>query len=116
VDVTSRHASFIDGRWQEPRGGEVDVVLSPATGEVVAEVARSSADDVDAAVAAAAAAFAGWAKTTPGERASALLKLADRVEGDEENLGRTHERHRLRYRSPAHLSGIRRRGPAWPSP
>jgi aminobutyraldehyde dehydrogenase len=84
--VTSRHASFIDGRWQEPRGGEVDVVLSPATGEVVAEVARSSADDVDAAVAAAAAAFAGWAKTTPGERASALLKLADRVEGDEENL------------------------------
>ncbi len=55
-------------------------VLNPATGETMAEVAESSVEEVDAAVAAARKALPGWAATPPGERGAALLKLADRIE------------------------------------
>lgn len=77
---------FIDGRWVGSSAGGVDAVLAPVSGEQYAEVAQGGVDDVDRAVAAAAAAFPGWAKTPVGERARALLKLADRVEDDQENL------------------------------
>ena len=55
-------------------------VLNPATGETMAEVPESSVEDVDTAVAAARRALPGWAAAPPGERAAALLKLADRIE------------------------------------
>src|SRR5215213_10163411 len=57
-------------------------VLNPATGETMAEVPESSVEDVDAAVTAARKALAGWAATPPGERATALLKLADKIEAN----------------------------------
>ncbi len=55
-------------------------MIDPATGEVIAEVASSNGADVDAAVESAAAAFAEWADTAPGERATALNSSADRLE------------------------------------
>src|SRR5688572_23882071 len=61
-------------------------VLNPATAERMAEVPESSVEDVDAAVAAARRALPGWAATPPGERASALLKLADRIEQSADEL------------------------------
>src|SRR5688500_7530663 len=61
-------------------------VLNPATGETMAEVPESSAEDVDTAVAAARKALPGWAATPPGERAAALLKLADRIEATADEL------------------------------
>jgi betaine-aldehyde dehydrogenase len=61
-------------------------VLNPATAETMAEVPESSVEEVDAAVEAARAAFAGWAATPPGERAAALLALADRIEENSEEL------------------------------
>src|SRR6266705_2530972 len=61
-------------------------VLNPATGETIAEVPRSSAADVDRAVQAAKKALPEWLETTPGERAEALLKLADAVEDNAEEL------------------------------
>jgi betaine-aldehyde dehydrogenase len=77
--------NFIDGEWADPAGGETEPVLNPATAEAIAEAPRSTAPDVDRAVAAAARAFDAWATTTPGERAKALLGLADAIEehGDE---------------------------------
>ena len=78
--------NLIGGEWREPREGRADAVVDPSTGEAYDEVAASTADDVDAAVAAAAAAFPGWAGTTPADRASALLALADRIEADAANL------------------------------
>jgi betaine-aldehyde dehydrogenase len=71
--------NFIDG---EPvaHDGETEPVLNPATGEEIARAPRSSAEDVDRAVAAARRAFEGWSKTTPAERAQALLAIADVVE------------------------------------
>ena len=61
-------------------------VLNPATAEPMAEVPESSVEDVDTAVAAARSALPAWAATPPGERASALLKLADRIEQNADQL------------------------------
>jgi 1-pyrroline dehydrogenase len=83
---TSYTTNFIGGEWVEVGGGRTDAVVDPATGEVIAEVASSSAADVDRAVAAAAAAFPGWAATTPAARAVALAKLADAVEAARDEL------------------------------
>ncbi|MEV1246136.1 gamma-aminobutyraldehyde dehydrogenase [Nonomuraea sp. NPDC049750] len=72
--------NFIDGEFTEPLAAATMPVLDPATGETIAQAPRSGPEDVDRAVAAAKAAFPGWAETTPGQRALALLKLADAIE------------------------------------
>jgi betaine-aldehyde dehydrogenase len=80
-------SNFIDGEraaWD----GESEPVLNPATGEELTRAPRSSAEQVDRAVAAARRAFAGWSATTPGERARALLALADLVEEHGDELAR----------------------------
>ena len=51
--------------------------LEPATEQVMAEVPRAGAEEVDAAVAAAKAAFPGWRAMAPGDRAALLHRLAD---------------------------------------
>ncbi len=63
-------------------GGSVERVLDPATGNCIAEVPEASPQQVDAAVAAAEAAGPGWARTVPKDRATLLLRLADRIEAD----------------------------------
>src|SRR5688572_3498434 len=62
--------------------GKAEDVLNPATGKVLARVAEASREQVSAAVTAADAAFEGWARTPPKDRATLLLKLADRIEAD----------------------------------
>jgi len=62
--------------------GPAERVLDPATGRCIAEVPEASRAQVDAAVAAAEAAAPGWAQTVPKDRATALLRLADRIEAD----------------------------------
>ena len=79
-------AMFIDGELRPALDGATTAVLDPATGRQIAEVPQGSAADVDLAVAAAERAFEGWSRTTPAERALALLKLADRVEAASEEL------------------------------
>jgi betaine-aldehyde dehydrogenase len=76
--------NFIDGGWVDASGG-TDTVFNPATGEELAQAPVSSPEDVDRAVKAASDAFEGWSNTTPGERALALIRLADALEehGDE---------------------------------
>src|SRR6184192_2771596 len=61
-------------------------VLNPATGETIAEVPASTAEDVDRAVQAAKKALPEWLETTPGERAEMLLKLADALVQHAEEL------------------------------
>jgi betaine-aldehyde dehydrogenase len=72
--------NFIDGRLVDPADGATEEVVNPATGEVIAEAPLSSAEDVDRAVHAARGAFDGWATMTPGDRATALIRLADLIE------------------------------------
>jgi betaine-aldehyde dehydrogenase len=72
--------NFIDGEFVDAVEGELEPILNPATGATMAQAPRSTAADVDRAVAAARAAFDGWSRTTPGERALALLRIADAIE------------------------------------
>jgi betaine-aldehyde dehydrogenase len=78
--------NFIDGAFVDPVDGQLEPVFDPSTGEAIAEAPVSSGEDVNRAVRAARAAFDGWSTTTPGERANALLKLADAIEAHGEEL------------------------------
>jgi aminobutyraldehyde dehydrogenase len=64
--------------------GKVEEVLNPATGKALAKVPEASRRQIAAAVKAADAAFDGWSRTPPKDRAALLLKIADRIEGDGE--------------------------------
>ena len=77
---------LIKGKFVTGKGDHKEQILDPATGKVIAEVAEASEDQIVAAVAAANAAFQGWARTAPKDRATMLLKLADRVEAHAEEL------------------------------
>jgi 1-pyrroline dehydrogenase len=63
-------------------------VLNPATGETIAEVPRSTEKDVGRAVEAAKKALPEWLETTPAERQELLLKLADLVDENAEELAK----------------------------
>jgi 1-pyrroline dehydrogenase len=83
-----RRQMFIDGEWTDGSADESLPVLNPATGDTIAETPRASEQDVDLAVKAAQKAFDEvWFDTTPGERSAMLLKLADVVEANAEELG-----------------------------
>jgi aminobutyraldehyde dehydrogenase len=84
--AVSEHKNFVGGEWVDSSGGETMEVLNPSTGEVIAEVARSTADDAANAVEAAKKALPEWLESTPGERAELLLKLADIIEENAEEL------------------------------
>ena len=78
--------NFIDSEPVDPAEGQTEPILNPATGEIIANAPLSSAEDVNRAVKAARDAFPGWAASTPGERAGALLKLADTIEEHADEL------------------------------
>ena len=78
---------FVDGKWVEGASGKTFTTLNPATGEALAEVAEGGAEDIDRAVAAARRAFNGpWSRAKPAERQALLLRLADLVEANIEEL------------------------------
>jgi betaine-aldehyde dehydrogenase len=78
--------NFINGRYVESSAtGHLDIT-DPATGEVYATTPISVQADVDAAYAAAAAAFKVWGQTTPSERQLALFRIADAIEARAEEL------------------------------
>ncbi len=67
-------------------------VLNPATGESIGEVPNASADDVDEAVERAKAVLPEWLDATPGERSELLLKLADVISDNAEELAQIESR------------------------
>ncbi|WP_330173356.1 gamma-aminobutyraldehyde dehydrogenase [Streptomyces sp. NBC_01498] len=69
-------AQFIDGRLRPGTSGRTHTVVDPATGADVLTYELAGTADVDAAVAAALAAYPGWAGATPGERSDALQRFA----------------------------------------
>jgi 1-pyrroline dehydrogenase len=84
--VMTSGKNLIGGEWCDAADGSTMDVLNPATAEVIARVPRSTALDVERAVEAARAALPGWLETTPGERATALLRLADLVDEHADEL------------------------------
>jgi 1-pyrroline dehydrogenase len=84
--AVSQHKNFVGGEWVESDGGGTMEVLNPSTGEVIAEVARSTEEDAARAVEAARAALPEWLESTPAERAELLFKLADVIEENADEL------------------------------
>ncbi|MFC4591788.1 aminobutyraldehyde dehydrogenase [Sphaerisporangium corydalis] len=84
--MTTRLQNFINGELADARSGRFSDVIDPSTGEVYLQAPVSGQEDVDAAYAAAAAAFDSWGQTTPAERAGYLLKIADAIEARAEEL------------------------------
>ncbi|MDQ2983561.1 MAG: gamma-aminobutyraldehyde dehydrogenase [Actinomycetota bacterium] len=84
--TVSSYKNLVGGEWVDSSGGETMEVLNPSTGEAIAEVPRATAEDVDRAVQAAKRALPEWLETTPGERAEALLKIADLMDEHAEEL------------------------------
>ncbi|MFC8045456.1 aldehyde dehydrogenase family protein [Nocardia sp. NPDC057353] len=69
-------AFFIGGKWRPASSADRIAVVSPSTEEQVGSVPAATAEDVDAAVAAARAAAPGWRALTPAERAGHIERLA----------------------------------------
>jgi aminobutyraldehyde dehydrogenase len=80
------YKAFIGGEWADSVSGETMEVINPATGDVIAEVPRCNADDVDRAVEAAKRALPEWLDKTPKDRSELLHKLADVLEENAEEL------------------------------
>jgi 1-pyrroline dehydrogenase len=90
--AVSQHKNYIGGQWVDAAGGETMEVLNPATGEAIAEVPASTAEDADRAVQAAKDALPEWLETTPGERAEMMLKIAAAIEENQEELAELESR------------------------
>lgn len=86
VEFKRRYENYIGGKWVAPLGGEYFENLSPVNGKVYCEIPRSKAADIELALDAAHAAKAAWGRTSPIERSTLLLKIADRVEANLEML------------------------------
>jgi len=84
-----RHEMFIGGEWMDGSGSDSQEIVNPATGKVIAHVPKGTQEDVDKAVAAARNAFdGGWSDTTPRERSERMLKLAQAIEDNGDELAR----------------------------
>ncbi|WP_423067346.1 aldehyde dehydrogenase [Devosia sp. CN2-171] len=75
-----KYGNYIGGRWVDAVDGETFENTSPVTGQVICEVARSKAADVEKALDAAHKAAPAWGRTSVAERAVMLNKIADRME------------------------------------
>ncbi|GGQ40871.1 aldehyde dehydrogenase family protein [Couchioplanes azureus] len=85
----NRDSIYIGGRWVAPSSAETIAVENPATEEILGHVPAGTAQDVDRAVAAARAAFDGWAGTPMAERGALLGKLHEALATRSADIART---------------------------
>jgi aldehyde dehydrogenase len=78
--IRSKFDNFIGGKWVAPVQGQYFDNISPVSGKVLCQVARSTAQDIELALDAAHAAKDSWGRTPAAERSKVLLKIADRIE------------------------------------
>ncbi len=90
--TVSTHKNFVGAEWVDAVEGGTMEVLNPATGETIAEVPACTAADVDRAVEAAKKALPERLDSTPAERAELLLKLADILDANAEELAEIESR------------------------
>jgi aldehyde dehydrogenase len=86
VAFKTRYDNFIGGKFVAPVRGQYFDVLTPINGRPYTQAARSTAEDVERALDAAHAAAPAWGRTPAAERASILLKIADRIDANLEKL------------------------------
>jgi 1-pyrroline dehydrogenase len=88
AQTTIEVENFINGERRPAAEGASEPIVNPATGEQIATAPLSGEQDVDEAVRAARDAFSEWSETPPGERALALLRIADALEEQADELSR----------------------------
>ncbi len=86
VNYEKRYDNYIGGEYRPPVKGNYFENTTPITGEIFCELARSTKEDVDAAIDAAHEAKEAWGKTSVAERAVILNRIADRMEENLEKL------------------------------
>ena len=82
----ARYDNYIGGEWVAPKSGKYFTNTTPITGAEIGQIARSNAEDVEAALDAAHAVKDRWGQTAAAERSNILLKIADRMEQNLELL------------------------------
>jgi len=82
LKICNRYDNFIGGQWVPPTKGQYFENRTPISGELICEIARSTAEDIEKALDAAHAAADAWGKTAPAQRAAVLFKIADRMEAN----------------------------------
>jgi len=86
IQYKAKYDNFIGGQWVAPVKGEYFDVITPITGQVYTQAARSGAEDIELALDAAHAVADKFGRTPAAERANLLLKIADRLEANIERL------------------------------
>ena len=86
--TTGTYRNFVGGEWVDAVEGGTMEVLNPSTGETIAEVPRGTQADVDRAVEAAKKALPDWLEKVPKDRMELLLKLADLIDENADELAR----------------------------
>jgi phenylacetaldehyde dehydrogenase len=90
ISVNPTRPMYVAGVWTAAASGRTLDVINPATGEVIGTVAAGGKAEIDAAVASARKAFdqGDWTGLSPAARARLLLKLADLIEANVEQIAR----------------------------
>ena len=86
IAYKAQYNNFIGGKFVPPVKGQYFDVITPVSGKVYTQAARSTAEDIELALDAAHAAADAWGKTSATERSNILLKIADRLEANLELL------------------------------
>ncbi|MFZ5525224.1 MAG: aldehyde dehydrogenase [Pseudomonadota bacterium] len=86
ITFKKQYDNFINGQWVKPVKGQYFDNVTPVTGQVFCQVARSTEEDINLALDAAHAAADGWGATPVAQRAALLNKIADRMEANLEKL------------------------------
>ena len=86
ISYHKRYDNFIGGKFVPPVKGDYFDVVTPISGQVYTQAARSTAEDIELALDAAYAAADAWGKTAAAERSNVLLRIADRMEQNLELL------------------------------
>ena len=85
--ITQDHFDlYISGKWVPAKDGATFQTRCPANGELLADCAQATREDVDEAVSAAWDAFQSWRNVTTNERAAILNRIADVIEANAEHL------------------------------
>jgi len=82
------YALYIDGKWRPAQAGGQREVLDPATEEIVGTIPTAQAEDLDAALAAAARGLKAWRVTSPWERSAVLRCVADLIRARQNDIAR----------------------------
>ena len=91
---------LINGKFEKGASDPEDII-NPINGELISSIFQASEDQIDKAVQSSKKAFTTWSRTTPGERSGLLLKLADKIESNAEEIAKLEA---LNCGKPYHLA------------